>query len=104
MLLPFVSRQSIIDSPDPYRACHAGLEEHPHYHDCLHCAHNASCDYGFHFLLGLRSLYNAKKYNLDLNNEFYTQELVDCFNSLSADDEQFLQDFDETLQIALASK
>ena len=103
-MLPFESQTLYLDNPDPYEACIKHLDEHSHYHDCLHCKHNATCDYGFHFLLGLRSLYNAKRYNLDLVGETYTQELVDCFNSLSADDEQFLQDFDETLQIALVSK
>jgi len=104
MLLPFASKQNYINDPDPCRACLYHITEHPHYHSCLHCKHNISCEYGFQFLLDLRSLYNAQRYNLDLDNEFYTQELIDSFNALTAEDERFLQEFDEALQAALPSK
>ena len=104
MLLPFMSKQNCVNDPDSYRACLNHIAEHPHYRNCLHCEHNTSCEYGFQFLLGLRSLYNARRYDLNLDNEFYTQELIDSFNALTSDDKQFLQDFDEALQIALPSK
>lgn len=47
-MLPFESRSTIINNPDPYRACHNGISEHPHYHDCHNCGHakDATCKYG----------------------------------------------------------
>ena len=46
-MLPFMPRAHI-DDEDPYRACHQGFTEHPHYHDCDNCAHYRylTCDLG----------------------------------------------------------
>ena len=48
MLAHFESKLNVINDPDPYRACHHGIDEHPHYHDCNICYHAkyATCVYG----------------------------------------------------------
>ena len=47
-LLPWESKSSFINDPDPYSSCHRGIDEHPHYHDCNNCNHAkyATCEYG----------------------------------------------------------
>ena len=34
------------DDPDPWLACHWGVTDHPHYHDCVNCIYGVHCDYG----------------------------------------------------------
>ena len=39
MLAHFESELSVINDPDPYKACHHDITEHPHYYDCDNCVH-----------------------------------------------------------------
>lgn len=40
-----------LNDPDPWKACHYLLKEHPRYHDCENCEHNHTCEYGLSKLL-----------------------------------------------------
>ena len=48
MLAHFEPRSIVVNDPDPYRACHHEITEHPHYRDCDNCDHAkyATCVYG----------------------------------------------------------
>jgi len=39
---------AVLYQDDPWMACHYGVTDHPHYHDCYNCKHakDTSCEYG----------------------------------------------------------
>ena len=50
--MSFVYYHSLaLQDPDPWKACHYLLEEHPRYHDCENCVHIRHCEDGLNILI-----------------------------------------------------
>ena len=67
--MSFVYYHSLaLQDPDPWKACHYLLEEHPRYHDCENCVHIRHCEDGLNILIS-KGIDELLKENLDLQTK-----------------------------------
>lgn len=77
------------NNPDPWLACHWGIIDHPHYHDCRNCNHaDAGCEIGAIHLRELEledQIAETKRICAEINEFCNTDfEIEDAINSARA--------------------